>query len=566
MKKIKLLFTSVFMLCALALNAAEPESNMIKNEDGSYTVTRIDADKKAIKYGQKADGFKDVTVVKGSAVTKQNPVSVSLNEVSNQEVNIFLSGDIKIAGKDAVYDVIWMINDFEAGFPELDRRNIKANEWTHFEGKVSVCLGQNKQLYLSKSGIPVEEVTFYLKNFNVKIETEGSLGPKLTWLEVPSLKKAYKDFFSFGLAVTFKGELSNGGIQDGLYRHVDSITLGNEFKPDFLFAWQNPNSKITQFTDSTGKTIDVPALLPKFNDMDTILGIANLNKIKIRGHVLTWHSQTPHWFFTEGFSNSKDAPLVDRETMNARHEWYIKSVLEHVQEWETKNKCKEHVIWAWDVVNEAASDGATDTRWLREDSDWYRVYQSDEFIVNAFRFANKYAPKDVVLVYNDYGTYSGSNQAKGGKHNAVLKILDSILADPEARIDAVGMQSHMNMVHPKVTGDDSFETAVQHFVSRGLDVHVTEMDMGHSLKYSPIKQKNRYNEFFTMFIKNRATEGKHGITNVTLWGLTDASTWLDNQKEYKGNKQHPLLFEERAMYAKPSYYGVMEAAEKAKAE
>ncbi|MCQ2597316.1 MAG: endo-1,4-beta-xylanase [Treponema sp.] len=568
MKKIRLsLASAILFLCAASLHAAPAvQTGLVKNEDGTYTATKIDEDKKAIKYGQKVDGFKDVTVVKGSAVTKQNPISVSLDEVSNQELNISLSGEIKISGKSDSYDAIWMINDFDAGFPELSRKTVKNNEWTHFEGKTTICVGQNKQLYLSKTGISMDEVTFYLKNFSVKIETEGALGPKVSWLEVPSLKEAYKDFFKFGLAVTYKGELNNPDVQDGLYRHVESITLGNAFKPDFLFAWQNPTVKMAKYTDETGKTIDVPALLPKFNDMDAILGLAKMNNLKIRGHVLVWHSQTPHWFFTEGYSSSKDAPYVDKETMTARQEWYIRSVLEHVAEWEQKNKCKEHVVWAWDVVNEAAADNSSEARFLREDSDWYRVYKNEEFIVNAFRFANKYAPKDVQLVYNDYGTYSGSNRTKGTKHASVLKIIDAIQANPETRLDAVGMQSHINQTYPKITGDDSFERAIQNFLAKGIDVQITELDMGHQTKYSPIRQKTRYKEIFEMFIRNRKVDGKNGISSVTLWGLTDNSTWLDNQPEYKSknNKQHPLLFEGTEFFAKPSYYGVMEAAEEAK--
>ncbi|MCQ2572785.1 MAG: endo-1,4-beta-xylanase [Treponema sp.] len=547
------ILASILMLCSFGLHAAEP-----------ITVNRIDEDKKSIKFGQKVDGFKDVTVIKGKACTKQNPISVDLSSLANQEVAITLSGDLKITGTDATYDIIWMINDFEAGFPELSRQAVKTNEWTHFSGRTTVILGSNKQLYLSKAGIPMDDVTFYIKNLSVKMETEGTLGSKVSWMDAPSLKKAFEPYFRFGMAVTYKGELTDVDIQDGLYRHVDTITLGNAFKPDFLFAWQNPTTKLTQYTDNTGKTIEVPALLPKFNDMDAILGLAKMNNLQIRGHVLTWHSQTPHWFFTEGYSNSKDAPYVDRETMTARHEWYIKSVLEHVTQWEEKNNNGKHIVWAWDVVNEAALDGASESRWLREDSDWYRIYKDETFIVNAFRFANKYAPSDVLLCYNDYGTSSGSNLEKGGKMNACLKIIDAIQAAPDARIDVMGMQSHISMSGPKATGNDSFETAVQKYAAKGIDIHVTELDIGHQMKYSPFKMKERYNEMFTMFIENRKTEKKHGISCVTLWGITDEATWLDGQKEYQGNKQHPLLFEGRDLYCKPAFYGVLEAAESAK--
>ncbi|MCF0241148.1 MAG: endo-1,4-beta-xylanase [Treponema sp.] len=568
MKKFKA-FISNLVLLTLSVNlvaAPAAKSNFTKGEDSSFLCTKIDEDKKSIKYEQKMDGFSSVTIVTGKKSTKRNPITVDLSEFSNQEISITISGDIKITDKDnESYDVIWFINDVDANLPELSRTEVKSEKWTHFMGEKILVIGEGKSLILSPAGMPVEDMTFALKNFEVKIQTESSMTSKNEkWLTATPLKEAYKDYFTFGFAVEYKGEFNNIDCQDGLIRHVDSITLGNDFKPDFLFAWQKPTAKLTEYTDSTGKTIQVPALLPKFNDMDKILGLALMNNLKIRGHVLVWHSQTPLWFFKEGYSLDKNAPYVDRDTMTARQEWYIKSVLEYVDNWEKSHKVKDHIVYCWDVVNEAARDGATDSRWLREDSDWFRVYGDETFIVNAFRFANKYAPKDVLLAYNDYGTYSGANMDKGGKTNAVLKIIDAIQACPDARIDVMGMQSHVGINNPAVSGTNSYEQALQKFTAKGLDIHVTEFDMAiGSNKYSPIFMKSRYKDFFEMFLRNRKTEDKHGISCVTIWGLTDARTWLDAQKENKGYKQHPVLFEGNDYKCKPAFYGVLEAAENA---
>ena len=117
------------------------------------------------------------------------------------------------------------------------------------------------------------------------------------------------------------------------------------------------------------------------------------------------------------------------------------------------------------------------------------------------------------------------------------------------------------MSGPKARGDDSYETAVKKYLAKGVDVHVTELDIGHQGKYSAFKMKERYNEMFDVFIKNRKTADSHGISCVTIWGLNDESTWLDGQNEYKGNKQHPLLFEGRELNCKPAFYGVLEACD-----
>lgn len=46
------------------------------------------------------------------------------------------------------------------------------------------------------------------------------------------------------------------------------------------------------------------------------------NNIKVRGHVLVWHSQTPDWFFKENFND--DGAWVSKEVMIKRLENYIK--------------------------------------------------------------------------------------------------------------------------------------------------------------------------------------------------------------------------------------------------
>ena len=339
--------------------------------------------------------------------------------------------------------------------------------------------------------------------------------------------------------------------------------MGNEFKPDFIFRWSLPR-QFKDFKGENGKTVKVPSYTLKgFETCADILEATKKNNLEMRGHVLVWHSQTPDWFFTENYDY--DSELVDKDTMNARMEWYIKTVLEFVANWEKENNNGKHIIKHWDVVNEACADGATDQKWLREDSNWFKVYGSEEFIVNAFRYANKYAPKDVSLVYNDYSSYNGSTRSAngGGKTNAILKVVDAIQAAPDARIDAVGMQSHVQMEYPPVSGNvnDSFEAAVKKFIAKGVNVQITELDIANAKKlYSPMKLKAKYKEYFEMFIRNKKTANKKGIEGVTIWGVTDDGTWLNSQSQYKGHTQYPLLFTED-YECKPAFFGIVEAAE-----
>ena len=558
MKKFLSVITALatLTLCACSGKGAEPK--IIQNKDGSISITRPDEDGKAIIYGKKYDNFEKVTVVNLEQTTKNNPISISLAEYEGKDAYIEFNADMKIVNSaEEKQEIIWMINEVDENMPQIYHESIATNEWTNVSGAVYLHLGKNRSFYLSGAGLNKEGSTVYLKNFRLTLSGDGIGNVKFekkNWLETPSLKETYKGIFDyFGLACTFNEELSKPEVQEGLKYQVDYITMGNEFKPDFIFNWQTPR-QFVDFTGENGKTYKVPVRI-SYGRVNSCLLICRDNGLKMRGHVLLWHNQTPKWFFREDYKI--DGDLVSADEMNARLEWYIKSVMEHVAEWEAENNNGEHIVKVWDVVNEACSDGVSDREWVRpaNSSDWTAIYGDGSYIVNAFRYANKYAPADVELVYNDYGC-SSPNKRKG-----IIKILKSIMDAPDARINAVGMQSHVGM-DTKVTGPDSFESAIQDFVNLGLNVQITELDIGHGDKpYNALRMKIKYKEFFKVFIANRKTADKKGVEGVTLWGLNDEGTWLNALQEYKGHTQKPLLFETKEFIAKPAFYGVIEAAE-----
>ncbi len=561
MKKLILLSSVILTLLLAGCSGEKKEPRIIENKDGSISITRVDEDGKAIAYGKKVDGYSNVTIADLSQTSKNNPLSISLANYSDKDIYIEFNCDMKVVDKEGgKTEIIWMINEVDENFPQLYREYLNSDEWTKLEGSTYIHVGKNRQFYLSGAGMNKENLTVYLKNFRFTLQGDG-IGKqkfeKKSWLEVPSLKEAYKEYFDyFGFATTYQNELVLDEVQAGLKYQVDYITMGNEFKPDFIFNWTTPR-KFTDFIGEDGKAYKVPADVPRFTRSDSCLRICKENGLKMRGHTLLWHAQTPKWFFRSDWK--VDGELVSPEEMNARLEWYIKTMMEHNAQWEAENNNGEHIIKVWDVVNEACSDNVTETNWVRgkETSDWTAIYGDGTYIVNAFRYANKYAPADVELVYNDYGCSSPR------KRKGILKIIESIKAAPDARIDAVGMQSHVGM-DTIVTGPDSFEAAIQDFVNHGLNVQITELDIGHGDKpYSPVRMKIKYKDFFKVFIANRKTADHKGVEGVSLWGLNDEGTWLNALQEYKGHTQKPLLFETKEFIAKPAFYGVLEAAEAA---
>ena len=409
------------------------------------------------------------------------------------------------------------------------------------------------------------------------------------WLadSVPSIKQTYSDTFDYiGLAVEYgnfglkytgnnkytgtythdkswgtPSELYYSEVQQGISKHANTITLGNELKPQFLLQWWDGDgssqSKKT-FTASNGKTIDVP---DKLNGEALIYATLNAAKnagVKMRGHVLTWHSQTPEGFFREKYS--KDGALVSKEVMTARHEWYIKTVLDCVAQWEIHNgyagkETGNHLIWAWDVVNEAMADDAgttytgTNQNWLRgstagtKDKDpanggsrWYEIYKNEEFIINAFRFANAYAPADVKLCYNDYNEYMAN------KTSAIEHIADLIKNGSEQtvggknvkpRLDAIAMQSHVGTSWPSLS---EYESALKKFLAIA-DVHVSELDFNAETQQAAEKAYADYFKMLKNYGKNYRNPYK--ITCVTIWGINNESSWINPSN---GKTTYPLLF------------------------
>lgn len=384
--------------------------------------------------------------------------------------------------------------------------------------------------------------------------------------EIPSLRDRVFETAGcdIGAAVT-ESELQDPEVWNIITTHFSRVTFGNELKPDALFNYSVGKVPGTTTDEVDGITLEVPVLdysraegmLDKFLEWNE----ANPDRpIKIRGHVLVWHSQTPEWFFHKNYNKKED--YVSKEEMTLREEWYIKTVLTHFTGEDSKYK---DLFYGWDVVNEAVSDSggkirtdAENSEALSEDrhgsnSSWYHIYQSDEYIINAFRFANKYAPAELELYYNDY------NECDTVKRNGIVSLLNSIKAEEGepgigTRIDAMGMQGHYGMDNPSIA---AIQNSIETYAEVVGNVQLTEMDIQASNDYdgSPESQeaeyeklRKRYNTiYFAMKAANESPDVN--LTGFTFWGTVDKYSWLQNRSDVGGGsksakKQCPLLFDD----------------------
>lgn len=346
----------------------------------------------------------------------------------------------------------------------------------------------------------------------------------------PSLKELYKDQFLFGVAV------SDEVIRTSVYRNLidqqfNSITMENEMKPAYIL-------------DEAASKADLAAHQERaalnFRSYESGMEYARWHKIAMRGHTLIWHSQTPDWFFYENYDTS--GKLAGRELMLRRMEHYIRDVIA----WTETNY--PGVIYAWDVVNEAAADpwGENAGNLLRQEGSlWYQTI-GDDFVQKAFayarKYANEYAPDHKIkLFYNDYNEYFSV------KRDRIVELLKPV--KDAGNIDGVGMQSHFDTNLP-LEGPDGYMTAVRTFRDQlGLELHVTELDIGIAKGHTEEGQGVYYQEFMEALLKEKK-DGAN-ITSVTLWGLSDELSWRPDGK--------CLLFQGN-LSRKPAFMGVVNAA------
>lgn len=393
-------------------------------------------------------------------------------------------------------------------------------EWTEIKGSIIIPDGTDTASVYFETGFAAGEmIDFYVDGISINHEIAN-----VDRGELPSLKGVYKDLFSMGVAVTASEIPVN---RQGLIKEqFNSLTPGNELKPDSVLDYEK--------CISDPKYDDSPAV--SFKRAEPILEFAKDADIPVRGHTLVWHSQTPRWFFTVGYSQDENAPFVSKELMLKRMENYIRQVLEYTQ------TNYPGMIYAWDVVNEAVNPGEGDENGLRvKDSLWYEVV-GPEFIEKAFEYARKYADPDVKLFYNDYNT------EETGKMMHIKSLVKGL--KEKGLIDGIGLQSHLTMDGPSLVDVNS---SLLEYGELGLEIQITELDMGlkDDSEEEFLRQGKRYKRLFT-FIKNLKETNGANITNVTFWGLSDEISWLNKPSQ----PSYPLLFD-NYLLQKPAFWGVI---------
>lgn len=526
------------LLSAVMLGAAIPMTNtMSMLSNASIVSAAEDAEATTVMYSTDfEDGKIDFTGRGGveslEATTAQaNSGSYSMC-VSGREKNWngpqFLLDDLLEVGvqytvsayvRAAWYNSIKLSMEYtdstgERHYTNLSSVNNEGSSWSEFSN-IKFSIPENvTKVYLYFECNDTAEI--YVDDFEIRTAPVYQIQQ-----DIVSLKDAYADYFKVGTAVT-NDELAPQSTKDLILKHFNSVTLGNELKPDSILDHAA--------TLASGSNTDPQVNLASAR---SILNFCRDNNISVRGHVLVWHQQTPDWFFRENFDENGD--WVSKEVMLERMENYIKNVFAAIEE-----EYPTVDFYAWDVVNECwLDDGSYRPAGTQaensKNSPWVKIFGDNSFIEPAFEYARKYAPEGCKLYYNDFNEYMPS------KTDAIYNMAMDL--KEKGLIDGIGLQSHLDVGFPTVS---TYKKALAKFASTGLDIQVTELDITTSdtSEAGFEKQAQMYSD-----IMDACVEYADSISSVVFWGTTDDKSWRA--------PKYPLLFNED-FTAKPSFYSIVD--------
>jgi endo-1,4-beta-xylanase len=362
--------------------------------------------------------------------------------------------------------------------------------------------------------------SFYIDDFQLTF-----IPPVQIQKDIPSIFQTLSQYFPVGAAVD-STDLS-GPHAELLTKHFNSIVSGNDMK------WDATEPQEGHFTFATA---------------DAEVSFAAAHSMLIRGHNLVWATgaQTPAWVFREadGVTPLSASNPADVSLLTQRMQSHIMNEVQHFGS----------AVYVWDVINEPLDPNQSD---CLAHGPYYQVLGAT-YLDIALRAARQYAPPGTQLFINDYSTTDPKR----------LACLVSVVARLRLRgvpIDGVGHEMHNHIDNPSPAAMlEAIEVLAALFPH--LHQQVTELDVsvylagdntsnyganGGAVPESLIAEQGwLYEKYFRVF---RRLKGR--LDAVTIWGVGDDNTWLDNFPIHRLDL--PLPFDTR-LQAKPAYWGIVD--------
>lgn len=344
-------------------------------------------------------------------------------------------------------------------------------------------------------------------------------------LNLPSLAERFSNYFLFGNIWSTPTIMENPLTEAFFLNQFNAVTAENHHKPDHIAP--NPNPATWNFTTA-----------------DEIVDWAQDNDLKMIGHTLVWHSQSPLWM--TGREGSDDLPLVTRAQAMENMENFISIFAGRYA----------GRMYSWDVLNEVFTDSVSSVSWeanpnwrahLRREGvgldnpnhlRWYDAFANgatadedgSDFIFYAFYFARQADPY-AILYYNDF------NEEQPGKSMAIAQMVVEINErwtahpsyDGRLLIEAIGMQSHHHL-DQWTTNLDNIRPAIIRFIETGARISITELDITIGTQADPLpmplseQQQQRLAAAYGR-VMGYYLEFAEYINRVSIWGLADTQSW-----------------------------------------
>jgi len=223
-----------------------------------------------------------------------------------------------------------------------------------------------------------------------------------------TLKEAYSGKFLIGAAndLTSISEAESANI----IMHYNIITPENCMKPQPIHPAEDTYNFVTA---------------------DAMVEWCQKNGLKIWGHTLAWHSQSPQWFFQEKNPAAGEAakpatppsattdPNAPRPNMagpggrdntgpQASREVVLERLKNHIMTVVGRYKGR---IKGWDVFNESIADGGDGKTENLRTSSWYKAVGPD-VITLAFKWAHEADPNAILILNGDRNDSPRSAEAR----------------------------------------------------------------------------------------------------------------------------------------------------------
>ncbi len=430
--------------------------------------------------------------------------------------------------------------------------------WGTDTGKLSLENYSGGDLYLIVQNVTadigyIEITSITLNRVGASNITDGS-----------SLKAAFENTFDkVGMAIE-SYQINNKNVLEFAKSQANSLTMGNEMKPDYILGRSATlhNSNPEGYVDTSEFTYEYKDTKYPEIALDSIgnyVKTAYDNGMKMRYHVFIWHTQTPSWFFKEGFSGSGD--YVSADVMDGRMEYLIRNVMTYVYNLQNEEGIYigREVVDSWDIANEYFHnyDKGYKSYW---DCVYYPEYEftknkhsgilTPTYIKKAFAIGysilQDYQLEDKVkLISNDFNTYMETDKIITMINYFNTK--DEINPAGEWICHGVGMQMHLDLGYPSIQG---VKTTLEKFRDAGLEIEITELDMTDysQTEDSQFNQRIKWYDLMYMILGVKDSGAK--ITGITWWGPSDLTSWRADGV--------PLLFSDY-WQAKEHYTSVLDA-------